>query len=94
MSLQDNINQALRHHAPVSELRKLAQLETTSQIARENETSHANAMDVRSIMSALSSLVDRTNSDPLAKKLALQQEMEELELTHAAMGRLIRDLQS
>jgi hypothetical protein len=60
----------------------------------EAEASHANAMDVRSMMSSLSSLMERTRTNPQARKLCLEQEMECLEHTHLALGRLIRDLQS
>jgi hypothetical protein len=94
LNLQAKLDKAVRDHAPVSHLREIVKLETTSQIARENELSHANAMDVRSIMSALSSLIDRTKSDPLAKRLAADQEAEGLEEIHKAAGRLIRDLAS
>ena len=94
MTIQDRLERAVRQHAPVAELRAIIEDRKTPEIRRENEISHANAMDVRAMMSALSSLMERTRKDPLAHKLAASQELEDIEHTHLALGRLIRDLQA
>jgi hypothetical protein len=94
VNYQSKIEQAVRHHATVSDLRAILQAEKAAELARENELSHANAMDVQAMDSAFTSLVDRSDRDPLARRLTLAHEMERLESMHEALGRFLRGIQS
>jgi hypothetical protein len=94
MNLLAKIDRAVAGHAQVVDLRKAMVIDKANELERETETSHANAMDVTSAVSAVASLISRTATDPLAKRLAASQEAETLEELHKAIGRLLRFLSS
>jgi UDP-glucose 6-dehydrogenase len=63
MNIQSRIDQAVRHHAPVSELRDILKDEKHDRLRFETELSHHQAMDMQSLMSATKSMQDRASKD-------------------------------
>jgi hypothetical protein len=63
MNIQTRIDRAVRDHAPVSELRSILKDETSDRLRFENELSHAQAMDMQSLMSSVQSMQDRSAKD-------------------------------
>jgi hypothetical protein len=89
MNIQTRIDRAVRDHAPVSELRSILKDETSDRLRFENELSHAQAMDMQSLMSSVQSMRDRAAKD--ADGLyTVRNDLDDLILTMAQLEALVK----